>query len=83
MTRVWRRDINNCPLNKRVHFLCDYYGTGTLLEFVGTLTTNPYNGTINRGECLEGNPDIFYRSAIVYWAEYRSDEETEALYGGY
>ena len=81
MTKVWRKDIQNCPLNKRIHFLCDLYGTGnTLYEMVGTLTTNPYNGTINRGLCLEGDPDIFYRSAIIMWAYYATDEEAECLY---
>ena len=81
MTKVWRNDIQNCPLNKRVHFLCDYSGNGmTLHEIVGTLTTNPYDGTINRGLCLEGDPDIFYRSAIIMWACYATDEEAECLY---
>lgn len=81
MTKVWRRDIQNCPLNKRVHFLCDLSGTGsTLYEIIGTLTTNPYNGTIIRGECIEGDPDIFYRSAIIMWACYNTDEEAECLY---
>ena len=80
MTKVWRNDIQNCPLNKRVHFLCDYSGNGTLHEIIGTLTTNPYNGTINRGLCLEGDPEIFYRSAIIMWACYATDEEAECLY---
>ena len=79
MIRRWRTDIQNCPLNKRIHFLCNYSGNGTLLEFVGTLTLNPYTSQITRGECFEGDPDLFYRSAIVYWAEYRTDEEAEAL----
>ena len=81
MTKVWRRDIQNCPLNKRVHFLCDLNGKGnTLYEIIGTLTTNPYNGTIIRGECIEGDSDIFYRSAIIMWACYNTDEEAECLY---
>lgn len=80
ITKRWRNDLQNCPINKRVHFLCDYSGTGaTLFEFVGTLTLNQYTGQVTRGECLEGNPDIFYRSNILYWAEYRTNEEAEAL----
>lgn len=79
MTKVWRKDVQNCPLNKRVHFLCDLSG-GNLYEIIGTLTTNPYNGTIIRGECIEGDPDIFYRSAIIMWAYYSTDEEAECLY---
>ena len=78
MTKVWRRDIMNCPINKRVHFLCEL-GNG-LYEIIGTLTYNPYRATIIRGECIEGDPDIFYRSEIVAWATYATDEEAECLY---
>lgn len=82
MTRIWRTDIENCPLNKRVHFLCDLNGTGQgfFHEIVGTLTTNPYNATITRGLCLEGDPNIFYNSAIIMWSCYATDEEAECLY---
>lgn len=69
MTRVWRRDIICCPLNKKVSFLCDLISGGNLFEIIGTLTTNPYDGTIIRGKCLEGDSDIFYRSAIIGWRE--------------
>lgn len=78
MTKVWRKDIFNCPVNKRVHFLC---GLGnSLFEIIGTLTYNPYRGTIVRGQCLEGNEDIFYRGEIIAWATYATDEEVECLY---
>lgn len=81
MTKVWRNDIQNCPLNKRVHFLCNYSRNGmTLHEIVGTLTTNPYNGTVIRGQCLEGDPKIFYESDIMMWACYVTNEEAECLY---
>ena len=81
MTKVWRRDIQNCPINKRVHFLCDLNGNGnTLYEIIGTLAINPYNGIVTRGQCLEGDPDIFYKSAVVMWACYNTDEEAECLY---
>ena len=79
--RIWRTDIQNCPLNKRVHFLCDYSQNGvTLHEIVGTLTINNYSGTITKGSCLEGSPDIFYKSNILMWAYYATDEEAECLY---
>ena len=77
MTKVWRKNITICPINKRVHFLCEL-GSG-LYEIVGTLTLNPYNATVIRGECIEGDPDIFYRSDIIGWAEYLTDEEAEAM----
>lgn len=81
MTKVWRNDIINCPLNKRVHFLCNYsMHPGVLHEIIGTLTINPYTGTIGKGLCLEGNQDIFYKSEIFMWAYYATDEEAECLY---
>ena len=35
--------------------------------FKGTLTINQYDGTITRGDCFRGDPDIFYRSKIKGW----------------
>ena len=49
------------------------------MEFVGTLMVNPYTGVVGRGECLEGDPELFYRMKWVYWAEYRTNEEAEAF----
>lgn len=77
MTKRWRNDITICPLNKRVHFLINY--DNKTYECVGTLTANMYQGMINRGECFEGSPVIFYNGDIVAWAEYISDEYAEAL----
>jgi hypothetical protein len=37
---------------------------------IGTLTTNPYTGKIIRGECIEGNPKIFYEGDITAWGQY-------------
>lgn len=71
MTKRWVFKIEECPLNKRIHFLCRL--GGQLYEIVGTLTTNPYNGTIIRGECIDGDPEIFYRAAIEAWAVYEQD----------
>ena len=78
-TRVWRKDFENCPLNKRVHILGTFVDNGHLMEFVGTLMINPYTGVVGRGECLEGDPELFYRMKWVYWAEYRTNEEAEAF----
>ena len=81
MTKIWRNDIQNCPLNKRVHFLCDYAKSGMVLhEVVGTLTINPYTGTVGKGLCLEGDQNIFYKGDIIFWACYNTDEEAECLY---
>ena len=78
-SRVWRKDFENCPINKRIHILGTFQGTGNLTEFVGTVTLNQYTGQITRGECLEGDSELFYRMTWVYWAEYRTNEEVEAF----
>lgn len=66
--KKWINDIYSCPINKRVHFLCRY--NETIYEIIGTLTTNLYNATIIRGECIDGDPEIFYHSELVAWATY-------------
>lgn len=78
MTKVWRKDILNCPVNKRVHFLFEY--NNMLYEIIGTLTYNPYRGTVVLGECIEGDTKIFYNGIVVAWATYLTDEEVECLY---
>ena len=79
MTKVWIYDIQSCPINKRVHFLCGFNGVPQY-EIVGTLTTNPYNGTIIRGECLEGDPNIFYKTELIAWGRYVPNREVESIY---
>jgi len=78
MIKVWRKDILNCPVNKRIHFLCDY--NNMLYEIIGTFTYNPYRGTITLGECIEGSQKIFYNGTIIAWATYLTEEEVECLY---
>ena len=79
--RIWRNDIQNCPLNKRIHFLCNYSHNGTVLhEIIGTLRIDNYSGSVTKGICIEGNPNIFYKSEIVMWACYNTNEEAECLY---
>lgn len=65
----WNYDMESCPLDTNVRLLS---AEGHLLlpqsEFVGTLT---FNGRfITRGELYKGDPELFYRSAIVAWKEY-------------
>lgn len=78
MIRIWRTDLANCPLNKRIHFLCQM--GNCVYEIIGTLTLNQYRGEITRGECIEGDGEIFYRSQILGWASYVTLEEAKCLY---
>ena len=77
MTKVWKTNIYDCPINKRIHFLCQM--GSCLYEIVGTLTYNPYNATVIRGKCLEGDANIFYQGELIAWATYLTDEEAECL----
>ena len=62
----WNYDMESCPLDTKV---CLLSGDRDLLlpqqDFVGTIT---YNGRFKtRGQCYAGDPDYFYRSAIIAW----------------
>ncbi|HHU55745.1 MAG TPA: hypothetical protein GXZ48_03525 [Acholeplasmataceae bacterium] len=62
----WNYNMNECPLDTVVCLLSK--DDNILLpeqEFVGTITSN--GKFIIRGKCYFGNPDYFYRSAIVAW----------------
>jgi len=66
----WNYDMESCPLDTKVRLLSS---NDCLLlpqkEYVGTIT---FNGRYReRGECHEGDPEYFYRSAIVAWKEYK------------
>ncbi len=66
----WNYDMESCPLDTKVRLL----STDVSLflpqrEYVGTIT---FNGRFKtRGELYDGDPDYFYRSAIVAWKEYK------------
>lgn len=65
----WNYDIDSCPLDTKVRLLsADNCFLLPQMEFVGTLTDN--GRFITRGKCYEGDPDYFYRSAIVEWKPY-------------
>ena len=64
----WNYDMESCPLDTKVCLLSG--GDNLLLpqqEFIGTITHNGRFRT--RGECYSGDPDYFYRSAIIAWKE--------------
>lgn len=68
----WNYDMYSCPLDTKVHLLsADDFLLLPKMEYIGTLT---FNGNfITRGELYKGDPDLFYRSAIVAWREYKED----------
>ncbi len=68
----WNNDMESCPLDEKVCLLSS--DTSFLLpqkENIGTIT---FNGRFKtKGECYKGNPDYFYRSAIVAWKPYKEE----------
>lgn len=70
----WDYDMESCPLDTKVRLLSS---DDCLLlpqrEYIGTIT---FNGRFKtRGECYGGDPNYFYRSAIVAWKEYKEDAQ--------
>lgn len=66
MGKGWNYNMESCPLDTEVRLLSS---DGCLLlpqrEYIGTVT---YNGkSMVNGECYRGDPEFFYRSAIVAW----------------
>ena len=64
----WNYNLNETPLNVPVKLLS---ADDCLLlpqrEYIGTIVDN--GRYLTRGECIKGDPDYFYRSAIVAWKE--------------
>lgn len=68
----WNYDMNQCPLNTKVRLLsANDFPILPQKEFVGTVV---FNGNFRaKGECYEGDPDYFYRSAIIAWKPYKEE----------
>jgi len=62
--------MSTCPLNEPVLLLCDLMMFNQ--EIVGTIDL--YKGTRIRGECIKGDPEYFYRSAIIGWKPLQEEE---------
>ena len=54
-------NFKNAPQNKPIYLIDNYHNL-----YIGTVYKK--NGVWYRGECLKGDPDCFYRFAIVNWA---------------
>ena len=70
MKMKWNYDMKRCPLNTKVYLLssndCPLLPQ---MEYVGTIIFNGRFKTV--GKCYKGDPDYFYRSAMVAWREYK------------
>ena len=65
----WNYDMDACPLDTKVRLLSESdFPLLPQAEYVGTITHNGRFRT--RGKYYEGDPDCFYRSAIVAWKPY-------------
>lgn len=63
----WNYNLNEAPLNTPIKLLSADDLVLPQREYIGTIIDNE-KGLI-RGECIEGDSDFFYRSAIVAWKE--------------
>ena len=64
----WNYNLEKAPLDTPLKLLS---GDNCLLlprrEYVGTITMHRCGEYRTRGECIDGDPEYFYRSAIVAW----------------
>ena len=77
----WNYNLNEAPIDTPIQLLSR--NDSPILpqqEFVGTITYGHRNELV-KGECLVGNPDYFYRSAIIAWKEIKKLEQCW-LYNG-
>lgn len=58
------KNLEECPLDTFV-ILTDEYNN----MYIGTVTKKK-NGQLTRGECIDGNAELFYRNKIVGWKSY-------------
>lgn len=55
--------FDECPLDVIV-ILTDEYNN----MYLGTITK--VNGELRRGECIDGDSELFYRNRLVGWEKY-------------
>lgn len=61
---VINTSLDECPLDTLV-VLTDEYNN----MYLGTITAKS-NGQLTRGECIDGDAELFYRNKIVGWEPY-------------
>ena len=71
----WNYNLYEAPIDTPIQLLSkDDSPILPQQKFVGTLTygyvSEKSRGDLVRGECLIGDPEYFYRSAIVAWKEW-------------
>lgn len=77
----WNYNLNEAPIDTPIQLLSR--NDSPILppqEFVGTITYGRKD-ELTRGKCLVGDPDYFYRSAMVAWKEIETLEQCW-LYNG-
>lgn len=69
----WNYNLNEAPIDTPIQLLSrDDSPILPQQEFVGTITYGHKN-ELTRGKCLVGDPDYFYRSAMVAWKDIQND----------
>ena len=64
----WNYDLEKAPLDTPLKLLSsDDCPLLPQREYIGTITMYGDGEYRTRGECIDGDPEYFYRSAIVAW----------------
>ena len=59
--------FDNCPIDTPIYLISDSHNL-----YIGTVSLSPWDHkTLIRGECIEGDPDSFYREGFYDWAYIR------------
>ena len=63
----WNYNLEEAPLDTPIELLSsnDCFLLPQM-KYVGTITNNGRGDRV-RGNCIEGDPDYFYRSAMIAW----------------
>lgn len=76
----WNYNMDEAPLNTPLRLLSS---DDCLLlpqhEYIGTITTHEGGEYLTRGECIEGNPEYFYRSKIIGWKNIDKSEDRKFI----
>ena len=66
LNNSWNYNLEEAPLNTPIELLSsnDCFLLPQM-KYIGTITNKGQKRV--RGECIKGDPDYFYRSAIIAW----------------
>ena len=58
-----RTDLSSAPIDTPIYIIDHNHNL-----YIGTVTKCPGKSEPQRGECIDGDPELFYRNALIAWA---------------